>query len=288
MKPILSALAGLLLFGLHSTTVFSQTLPSIDEVSEQAANRPKWEAGIGALAFITPNYPAADDYRTLALPVPYFVYRGRVLQADDEGSRLRHRFTPNIELGFSGGGALSSNSSDSGARRGMPDLDYLAEIGPNLRLSFNGPTPRSKLQLDLPVRAVFSLGSDVRSRGATFAPELSLTSRYLHDDRLTLRLSIGSDWATSGLHEYFYEVKPQYETEQRPAYSASAGYLGSSIGTRLTYAFTPRVSGFAAARYYNHSGAANEDSPLFERDNNTSLVVGIIWSLWQSKARAES
>ena len=280
--------AGLLALAPHSTTALAQTLPSIDEVSEQASERPKWEAGVGALAFITPNYPAADDYRTLVLPVPYFVYRGRVLQADDEGSRLRHRFTPNIELGFSGGGALSSNSSDSGARRGMPDLDYLAEIGPNLRLSFTGPTPRSKFQLDLPVRAVFSVGSSMKSRGATFAPELSLTSRYLHNDQLTLRLSVGSDWATSALHEYFYEVKPEYANEQRPAYSASAGYLGSSIGTRLTYAFTPRVSGFAAARYYNHTGAANENSPLFERDNNYSLVVGFIWSLWQSKSRAES
>jgi outer membrane protein len=273
---------------LFSATAFAQALPSIDDVSEQIPDRPKWEVGIGALAFITPNYPASDDYRTLALPVPYFVYRGRVLQADDEGSRLRHRFTPNIELGFSGGGALSSNSSSSGARRGMPDLDYLAEIGPNLRLSFDGPVPRSKLQLDLPVRAVFSLGSDLRSRGATFAPELSLTSRYLPKDRLTLRLSIGSDWATSALHEYFYEVDSQYEIEgQRPAYSASAGYLGSSIGTRLSYVFTPRVSGFVATRYYNHAGAANENSPLFERNNNYSLVVGFIWSLWQSQARAE-
>lgn len=280
--------SGLLSLLLLSATAFAQALPSIDDVPAQVPDRPKWEVGIGALPFITPNYPASDDYRTLALPAPYFVYRGRVLQADDEGSRLRHRFTPNIELGFSGGGALSSNSSNSGARRGMPDLDYLVEIGPNLRLSFDGPTPRSKLQLDLPVRAVFSVGSDLRSRGATFAPELSLTSRYLHEDRLTLRLSIGSDWATAALHEYFYEVEPQYEIEgQRPAYSASAGYLGSSIGTRLTYAFTPRVSGFAAVRYYNHKGAANEDSPLFERDDNASLIVGVLWSLWQSKARAD-
>jgi outer membrane protein len=279
---------GLLSPLLFSATAFAQALPSIDDIPAQVPDRPKWEVGIGALAFITPNYPASDDYRTLAFPAPYFVYRGRVLQADDEGSRLRHRFTPNIELGFSGGGALSSNSNDSGARRGMPDLDYLVEAGPNLRLSFDGPTPRSKLQLDLPVRAVFSVGSDLRSRGFTFAPELAFMSSYLRKDRLTLRLSLGSDWATEALHDYFYEVEPRYAIEgQRPAYSASAGYLGSSIGTRLTYAFTPRVSGFAAVRYYQYSGAANENSPLFERDDNTSLVVGFIWSLWQSRARAE-
>ncbi len=265
----------------------AQSLPSVDDVAAQAPSKPKWEAGLAGIAVTTPLYPGSDDTRTLALPVPYFVYRGRVLQADQEGSRLRHRFTPHVELGFSGGGALSSNSSDSQVREGMPDLDYLIELGPNLKLSFDAPRPRSQLVIDLPVRAVFSLGSGIQDRGFLFAPEASYVDDGLAGGRLSWRVSVGSDFATEKLHDYFYEVAPRYVTEQRPAYAASAGYLGSSLGTRFTYEFTERMRGFVALRYFLYAGSANEDSPLFERDDAYSTVLGVTWSFYWSREKAE-
>ena len=43
----------------------------------------------------------------------------------------------------------------------MPDLDYLLELGPNLRMSFEGPTPTSTLIVNMPLRGVASLGDVV-------------------------------------------------------------------------------------------------------------------------------
>jgi len=121
-----------------------------------------------------------------------------------------------------------------------------------------------------------------------FAPELAWLSQRFVDGRLSLRASVGTEFTTTHLQRYFYQVAPQYAIpDERPAYEASAGYLGASLGTRVSYDFTKRVRGFMAVRYYNYSGAASEDSPLFRSDDGYSAVIGFSWTFFESKARAE-
>lgn len=255
-----------------------------DVLATQAVQRPKWEAGVAGVALTVPNYPAADEYQTLVLPAPYFVYRGRTLKADREGSRLRRALTPNAELSFSGGGALASNSGDTDAREGMPDLGYMLELGPNLGLSYAGLSPGAKFLIDFPLRGVVSLDdSHLNWRGVVFSPRLAYQSQGFLRDRLRLRPSIGVEIASTALQRYFYEVQPAFATPLRPAYSASAGYLGSSLGLLTTYALTPRVQLFLALNYNNHAGAANDDSPLFRTNHTYSAVTGFSWSLFQSR-----
>lgn len=263
----------------------AQTLPGADE-GAAVASLPKWEAGVLFLALTLPDYPASDEYRRLAVPVPYLVYRGEIVRAEEEGSRLRQRLTPNVEFDVSGGGALSSDASDSRARRGMPDLDYLVELGPSLRLRYDGWEPRSRVIVNLPLRGIVSVGSDIGWLGVRFAPELVYVSRPYLNDRLYLRASLISEFTSSHLQRYFYEVQPQYATETRPAYQASAGYLGSSFGVRASYALSERFETFIALRYYQHAGAANEDSPLFRSDDGYSLTLGLRWQLLRSSQNA--
>jgi outer membrane protein len=277
----------LLVLCCAAAPLHAQTAATPVEDTRGGAALPRWEAGIAGAAFTVPDYPASDEYRTLALPAPYFVYRGRVLRADDEGSRLRRRLGANIELNLSGGGALSSDSSGSDARRGMPDLGYLLELGPNLRLSYPGPAHDSAVVINLPVRGVLSIGDGgLNWRGVVFAPELAYRAdRYL-DGRLGIWLSLASEYGSTALQRYFYEVAPRYATTERPAYAADAGYLGSSLGLRGTYTLTPRLRLFASLRYYAYSGAANQDSPLFRRDDGYTAAIGISWTMLQSRERA--
>ncbi|TJY65007.1 MipA/OmpV family protein [Sinimarinibacterium sp. CAU 1509] len=279
----------LLLLGLCCTTplLHAQTAATPVEDTRSGAALPRWEAGIAGAAFTVPDYPAADEYRSLALPAPYFVYRGRVLRADEEGSRLRRRLGANLELDLSGGGALSSDSSGSDARRGMPDLGYLLELGPNLRLTYPGPAHDSAVVVNLPVRGVISVGDGgLNWRGAVLAPELAYRAdRYL-DSRLGIWLSLATEFGSGALQRYFYEVAPRYATVDRPAYDADAGYLGSSLGLRGAYTLTPRLRLFASVRYYAYSGAANQDSPLFRRDDGYTAAIGLSWTVLQSSKRA--
>lgn len=258
------------------------------EAQSSDSGRPRWEAGVAGVALRAPDYPGADEYRNFALPVPYFIYYGRVLRADEnEGSRLRQKMTPNVELALSGGGTLSSDSSNSDARRGMPDLDYLIQLGPSLRLSYPGPQPRSKFIVRVPLRAAASVGSGLAWHGIATAPDVSYLREGLLDGRLALRVSVGSEFASTALHRYYYDVAPQDATSERPAYRAKAGYLGSGIDLSGRYRFTRKLRGFVALGYANHAGSANEHSPLLRSDDGYTVATGFSWSFWQSAARAE-
>jgi outer membrane protein len=282
IKPLYALCACLI-----ATSAQAQTLGT-DTVAPDSPDQPKWEAGVAGVALTVPDYPASDENQTLALPAPYFVYHGTTFRSDDEGSRLRQKLTPNVELSLSGGGALSSDSKHSDARQGMPDLGYLVEAGPNLRLSFDGPRPQTQWVIDLPLRAVASLKDfDLHWRGVIYAPEFAFQSKRFLDERASLRIALGAEIASTLLQRHFYDVQAQYATAQRPQYSSSAGYMASSLAATLNYKFTKKLHGFLSLEYDNYAGSANNDSPLYRANDGYSAVVGFSWSFLQSEERAE-
>ena len=50
-----------------------------------AEEMPVWEAGLGVGGIVSPSYRGAEDFSAYALPLPYFIYRGRFLKADRDG-----------------------------------------------------------------------------------------------------------------------------------------------------------------------------------------------------------
>ncbi len=281
----LGPLAALLSLGLIGAAAAQQT-PGAAAAEAAEPVHPRWEAGIAAGAFTVADYPASDEYRTLAAPLPYFVYYGTVLRSDERGSRLRRALTPNVEINISGSGSLASDSNGSNAREDMPDLGYLIELGPNLALSFDGPQPHSKIYVNLPVRGVLSVGDGLNWRGLLFGPEIAWRQQLLIDRALSVRVAYGADFASTALHRYFYEVAPIFATPERPAYAADGGYLGSNLNLRLSYAFSRTIRGFVSVSYYNYAGAANADSPLFRSEDGYSAAVGLSWSFLPSKRSA--
>ena len=118
--------------------------------------KPLWEAGpgIGPLRF--PDYRGSDEASLYPVPLPYFVYRGDILRADRDGVRGRLFNREYAELSVSVSGTIPVQSEDNTARRGMPDLDYLVELGPRLQWTVARAARWAKLDFELPVRAVFS------------------------------------------------------------------------------------------------------------------------------------
>jgi outer membrane scaffolding protein for murein synthesis (MipA/OmpV family) len=49
------------------------------------ALKPLWEFGLGPAALILRDYRGANTSHAYPLPAPYFVYRGKFLQADRDG-----------------------------------------------------------------------------------------------------------------------------------------------------------------------------------------------------------
>ncbi|MCI4662268.1 MAG: MipA/OmpV family protein [Neomegalonema sp.] len=246
--------------------------------------QPLWELGFAAAAGYAPHYPAAEQSSGRFIAVPVIIYRGDFLRLGDE-SIARGVFVdkPWVEFDISLAGSFNVDSDSNDARDGMPDLDFLGEIGPNVKFKLGQIGP-GLAEISLPVRAVFS--TDLSSgdfRGVAFNPRLIYKIGRVGGTALNLAFSAESTFATERLHDYFYQVDTRFATPDRPAYDAQAGYLGSALGLSASYPVNARFALFSDGRLNYYGGAKNEDSPLHLQDVNASIWAGFRWSLYQSE-----
>jgi MipA family protein len=257
-----------------------------DAAPKGTSIKPLWELVIGGIGTYSPDYPAADQNSLHGLVLPYVIYRGKIFRLGEDGIAkgvfIDNDFT---ELNVSLAASFNTKSNDNNARRGMPDLDYLGEIGPQLKFKL-GELFGGKAELQLPVRAVFSTDfGRVDPRGYLFNPRFYYKRQNVFNSSITMDSSLGSTFATKKLQEYFYGVEPRFATATRPAYEADGGYLGSKVTVGLFYDITNRVQAFVGGQIGYYGGAANENSPLFRNKVDSSVLVGFTWSIFQSDTR---
>ncbi len=249
-----------------------------------AGELPLWEVGGGAAAISFPAYRGSDQQRNYLLPLPYFVYRGEVLQVDREKIRGLLFRTERVELDISVNGSVPVRSNDIDARHGMPNLDPTLEIGPSLNIALIRSQPL-RLTFRLPVRA--AIASDfhsVHGAGVLSHPQLGLDIKT--EQGWNVGFVAGPLFADRKYHDYFYSVAPQYATAARPAYQAKGGYSGLQLVTGVSRRFADLWLG-AFVKYDRVGGAAFADSPLVERRNNLSAGVSATWIFARSQRRVE-
>jgi MipA family protein len=198
---------------------------------------------------------------------------------------MRGRFIEkvNYEVNFSFGGALSSKSEFNPTRAGMPDLDTMIELGPAYVYKlYRGEN--FQLKITLPLRIALSTDfKGIDDRGLVFNPIISYLLRDFFIDGTFLFSAISTRFATQKLHRYFYQVDPQYVTPNRELYSTAGGYLSTSVSLGVGKFFNQDKMIFIGTRHTLLAAAANYDSPLLVSKSNTSLALGFIWWIWQSK-----
>ena len=237
----------------------------------------------GGVGYV-PDYPAAGQNHFNGIALPFPIYRGDFIRSDSKGllrGRLIH--SQNFELDVSFSGSLDADSDDNDARRGMPDLDYMAEVGPRLQWTFARAARWARMDLELPVRAVFSTDfSSVEHRGFLVEPQLAYQHENFLDTGAKLKLGLSTIFADEDLQDYFYQVDVPFVTAVRPAYDGRAGYLGSRLRLLFLHPVSKRLRLFVAGDLHSHHGASNENSPLYGEDFSYSIGTGLIWSLYQS------
>jgi outer membrane protein len=248
---------------------------------------PLWEVGVAGASASTPAYPASDQRSTRTLALPYLLYRGEVLRADQSGIGARLLRTDVLEFDVGFALSLPARSDDVPARRGMPDLGSLIEFGPRLKINLARPTAGSLVRLEVPLRAVIEVQGGLRQRGWAFEPRLVFESRDALG-KWNMGANLGLVLADAKLHDYFYSVEAPLATVDRPAYQARSGMMalraGVNAGRKLGDDW--RILGFV--RYDNYAASANRASPLFQQNSGLSVGVGFAWTVGRSQARARN
>jgi outer membrane protein len=266
-----------------------RNLTGFENINER---QPLWEFGAGGGAFEGANYPSSSERNFIALLAPYLIYRGDVFRVGG-GSGVRAVLIEksDFELDLSFSGAFSADSEDNTARAGMPELDFLFEVGPQLvyrvkdfKFAQGG---NGRLKARLQTRAVFSTDfKRIDERGFVIEPTISYQQRGVFFKETGLNVSLSFTFATEKLHDYFYQVAPVFATNNRIQYDAKGGYLGAELSLGYSFPIAENIRGFLAGSAQIHQGSANQDSPLYEKDITYSFGIGFVWRLYESDAKA--
>ena len=249
--------------------------------SARAADQPLWEFGLGAGFLALNDYRGADTTHLYLLPVPYFVYRGRLLKADRDGLRELLLEEERVELNVSV--SATPPVRNNAARAGMPDLKPTFEIGPQLSVHlWRSNDQRLKLDFRVPARATFTFEAIPRYVGVFVAPSVNLDIAQLPGEGgWKIGLLAGPLFATQRFDDYFYTVAPQYAKAGRPAYQAPGGYSGTQVLASLSR----RYPSFWLGAYVNHdslAGASFAASPLVKSNSYWSAGFAVTWIIRQS------
>lgn len=262
--------------------------PVTDSVDEPPA---LWELRFAGFGRYAPVYPGAEESDLTLLPIPIPVYRGSFLSFGerlDQVARGDITETKRLKFGIDLDFTFGEDSADITVRRGMPDLDFMIEVGPELEIRLSDRTPeQGEFFLAWQLRAGISFdGLDTSSRGFALSPQFEYRrDQVLGGDNL-LSLRFRPTWASEDYMDYYYEVDPVYATANRPAFDASSGYLGSRITAALTRQINDKLLLGVSASWYLNSGAENDSSPLFRRDTGASIQVALVRTLVESKRRS--
>ncbi len=252
--------------------------------AQASAAPPLWEVGGVGFAVSQQAYPGADQQVNRALALPYFIYRGEVLRADQDTAGIRAIKTPQFELDVGVAGSFGSGGSDIEARRGMRALGTLVELGPRLKWNLGTAPGGGRWRADLPLRAVFDLSDGAEHRGWAFEPKLQFEGPAPGGWRYSAAVSaIVSD---KPLARTFYGVSASEATALRPAYNAKSGLVAWRLSTSATRSLGPDWRVFGFARVDTVSGAANQASPLVRQRVGGSVGVGLSYTWLRSERRA--
>jgi outer membrane scaffolding protein for murein synthesis (MipA/OmpV family) len=244
-----------------------------------AQKKPLYELGVAGFVAQIPDYPAADQGRGRYLIVPTFLYRGFIFRSDKKGTRARFFKSDRWDIDLSLGASLPSSSDNNKTRRGMDDLDTLLELGPRANYEIYDSNKHS-LSLEFPLRHVVSTNfQHTEEHGTRFTPEIDY--KYKLSQQYKFSLSMKFNYASEGLHDYFYQVDIDDVTLSRPSYNATSGYLSRDISFNTIH-YRKHIAIILGLRHSDYRDAANEKSPLFKSKEDSSIFIGFNYFWFQS------
>ena len=255
----------------------------------RADQQPLWEFGFGVGAVVFNDYRGDSAMHGYPVPVPYFIYRGDILQADRVGVHGRFLESLHLELDVSANATAPVFSRHSAPRAGMPNLASTVELGPSLIWHlWRSDDRRLRFDVRTPVRNAITVDSPARSIGWVAAPVATMD--YAGVGRASgwnFGMLSGPIYQQRQYDDYFYAVAPRFATATRPSYQPPGGYAG----TQILVSASKRYRDYWFGAYLRHDwlqGAVFEASPLVQQRSYWSGGLGFVWMIRSSSRMVES
>lgn len=240
-------------------------------------DKTEWNMGVGLGLFDYHLYPGARKRNSLLLPVPYFTFRSPRFEID-RGIKSFLYHSETIVLDISADFGLPVDSEETDARKGMPDLDFMLQLGPSLEFLLGDSDAGyfdARFEIPLRVATVIDVHT-VETIGYLVEPRFSFNHRRYAKRGVSQKLTLGLKFATQDFHAYYYDVAPEFANTERAAFSSDAGFGGSFLKYRISYKTDDFVI-WSFIRYQSLRGAVFEDSPLVVKKDYSFIGIGFSW-----------
>jgi len=257
--------------------VDNESAVSSEESADAGDSETQWTMGLGLGMFSYQYYPGAKESNQLFLPAPYFTYRSPKFEVD-RGIKSFIYHSEEIIVDVSADFGLPVDSDDTIARKGMPDLDFVLQLGPSLEFLLNDRRKNYfDARFELPVRIAATADvTDMQAIGYLIEPRFTLAHRRESQTGLTHKATMGLKFASREYHAYYYDVAAEFVTPSRSEYKSDAGFSGSFINYRLSYKTSDFVY-WTFIRYQSLHGAEFENSPLVLEKDYYFFGIGFAW-----------
>lgn len=257
--------------------IISSSVVNASDVPETHVDKTEWSLGAGIGVFDYLLYPGAVESKGFILPVPYFTFRSPRFEVD-RGFRSFLYDSNEVVIDISADFGLPVESDDTQARKGMPDLDFMLQIGPSLEFKLNDKNKSYfGARFEIPLRVAFVTDfPDVENIGYLIEPRFSFDHRRSVNAPVAHKTTIGIKFATQDFYAYYYDVAPEYANPVRPVYTSDAGFGGSFIKYRISYKTNDFIY-WMLIRYQSLRGAEFEDSPLVLKNDYYFVGIGFSW-----------
>ena len=266
--------------------VAASCLPFFSHAKENETNNRSsliFGAGLGSASL--PHYPGSDENEDYFLPLPYIDFRSDRLSVNDKGLNAELINNNIIQLDFDITGSFSVSSDDNTARKGMPDLGFFVEIGPQVSLRLI-QKQNYYISLDIPVRASYELlGEDeafddkfVQDAGYLLEPRVHYEAK---GENISFDFDVGILWASEDYQSKFFSVNQEFATNDRVFYKARSGLMGHRLSTTFKYEKDNWLI-LSYLKYIDLSQGKNELSPLIKKDDYLLGGIGFVrkFKIW--------
>ncbi len=199
-----------------------------------------------------------DVYPLIWYDTGDFYIRGRSL-----GYRLlKGEFTLAAEIDIEIGEGYDPEDSDY--LSDMDELDLPVSVGIVLEKEF----PVAELE--------FGLFADVAGAHKGMTANFGISREFEFGNDWILEIGVETSWHDSKYNDYYYGVAEKFARADRPAYEADSGF-DISFETAVRGRLWGNWYMLSELEYVTYSSAM-KDSPLTDKDNQTSISIGVAYA----------